>query len=448
MTRGNESEVLFAESGLSLALLEVQIPSRQRVAWHLNDQLRRVWQLPVVSIMPLPLASGTVAPVRYHLAESLAPHAGLPSNLRWLELPIARKQFVLDPQDRFALDSFARSEMRTTEPQGPFSRARWFDEVSLWLRSAAAALALEWDGDFEQYNATDSFSLIRFRTKPRALWFKAVGNTFATEFHISQLLGRKVPDCVPRLVAARPEWRAWLTEECPGTTLDLVADFALWRNAASALARLQIASATFLPELLDAHAPPLHRMLSRAGVERFRPIARDVLSANAQLGRETISDDELADIEEALRQSIETVSHSRIPDALGHLDLNSGNVVVAEDHCAYLDWAEAYVGFPFLSFEYLLQSFRRGFGATSPQERELVETYLAPWEAVAPSHAVRDAWAMTPVLAVFAYFLRCIDRCEAEILSIPGRAEYLSFLLRKLGREAAKAKPLGQGGPR
>lgn len=447
VTRGNESEVLFAESGRSLALPEVQIPCRQRIAWHLNDQLKRVWQLSVVSVMPLPFASNTVPPVRYHLAELLAPDSGLPSNLRWLDISIAAKQFVLDPRDKSALGAVARPEPGNVECQGPFARVGWFQKVSLWLRSAAAALALECDGDFEQFNATDSFSLIRFATKPRALWFKAVGSTFATEFHISRLLARRLPHCVPRVVAARQEWLAWLTEESLGTALDAASDFALWQNAASTLARLQIESTAFVSELLGAQAYPLYRMLSRAGVERFRPIALDVLSADTQSARETITDDGLADIEETLRQSIETGSHSRIPDALGHLDLNSGNIVVSQNRCTYLDWAEAYVGFPFLSFEYLLQSFRRAFGATSAQEQELVETYLPPWETIVPRHAVRDAWALTPVLAVFAYFLRCIDRCEGEVRSVPGRVEYLSFLLRRLKREAARAKPLGQGAP-
>lgn len=448
VTRCNESEVLFTESGRSLALPEVQVPRKQRIAWHLNDQMKRMWQLPVVSIMPLPFTSNTVAPVRYHLAESLAPGSGLSSNLRWLEPSIALEQFVLDPQDKSALEAVARSEFRNLERQGPFLRVGWFQELSLWLRSAAAALALEWDGDFEQFNATNSFSLIRFATKPRALWFKAVDSTFATEFHVSKLLSRKLPDFVPRVVATRPEWFAWVTEECPGTALDANSEFALWRNAATTLAQLQIESTGLVPELLEAQAHPLNQILSHVAVERFRPIARDVLSANAESDRETISESELADIEAIVRQYVEAAARSQVPDAIGHLDLNSGNVIVSQSRCAYLDWAEAYVGFPFLSFEYLLQSFRRFFGVGSAREPEFVETYLSLWESVVPRHAVRDGWAVTPVLAVFAYFLRCIDRCESEILGVPGRVEYLSSLLQKLKREAAKAKPLGQGVPR
>jgi hypothetical protein len=447
VTRRNECEILFVESNQSLALPEVQIPSKQRIAWHLNDQLKRVWQLSVVSSLPLPVTPNTAIPVRYHLAELLVPDAGLPSNLRWLERSIALKQFVLDPQDKSALDAATGQEPRNMEHRGPFGRVGWFQDVSLWLRSAAAALALEWEGDFEQFNATDSFSLIRFATKPIALWFKAVGATFATDFHVSRLLSRKLPDFVPRLVATRPDWFAWLSEECPGNTLDAVSDFSLWQNAATMLARLQIASAEFVSELLDARAYPLNTILSPSGLARFHPIVRDVLAADAQSAHERITDDELADIEQTLRQSIDTASYSRLPDALGHLDLNSGNVIVSPDHCAYLDWAEAYIGFPFLSFEYLLQSFRRIFGATSLQEQKLVEMYLSPWESVVRRDAVREAWAVTPVLAVSAYFLRCIDRCEGQILSVPGRLEYLSFLLRKLKREAARAKPLRHGAP-
>jgi len=447
VTRGSGSEVLFVESGRALALPEVEIPSKQRIAWHLNDQLKQVWQLPVVSIVPLPLESNGAPPVRYYLAESLAPDVSLLPNLRWIESSAARQRLLLDSQDIAALNALNHLELQSPQ-QGPFAKPGWFQEVSLWLRSAAAALALEWDGGFEQFNATDSFSLIRFATNPRALWFKAVGGSFATEFHVSRLMARKLPDCVPRLVAAREDWLAWLTEECPGTSLDAIAEFSLWQDAASTLARLQIASTAFVPELLDARAYPLARTLSHASVDRLQPIARNVLSGNTQSAREVIVDGELADIEETLRQCIETISKSGIPDALGHLDLNAGNVVVSPDRCVYLDWAEAYAGFPFLSFEYLLQSFRRVFGASSPQEREFVETYLSSWKGVASHQSVEDAWPSTPVLAVFAYFLRCIDRCEGEVMAVPGRAEYLSFLLRKLKREAVKARLLSQGAPR
>src|SRR5215472_3066484 len=421
VSRGDGPAVLFVKSGRSLALPEVRLPRRQRVAWHLNDQVKQIWQLPVVSIMPLTAMPSGTAQVRYHLAESLAPHADLSPNLQWIEPAVALQQFALDPQDLPVLDSLGHLKLRDTYQQSPFARLGWFQEVSLWLRSAAAALSLEWEGDFEQFNATDSFSLIRFATKPWALWLKAVGSTFASEFRVLRLLARKLPDCVPRLVAVREEWLAWLTEDCPGTTLDTVTDFGMWQNAVSALARLQIASSAFVPELLDAQAHPLYRMLSHTGVEHFRSVAREVLSASAQSTRETISDDDLADIQSTVRQCIDTTANSGVPDALGHLDLNSGNVVVSQDRSTYLDWAEAYVGFPFLSFGYLLQSFRRVFGTSSAQEQELVEIYLSPWETFAPPHAVRCAWAATPVLAVLAYFLRCIDRCEGEIRGVPGR---------------------------
>lgn len=447
--RGDGNQVLLCENGNSLALPEVQIPARQRVAWHLNDQMQQVWRLPVVSIMPLPSAPSTPGSVRYHLAALLAQDAVLPPNLRWLELSAGLDPLVLDAQDKSALEVVARPDFRSSEHQGPFARTGWFQDFSFWMRSAAAALALEWHGDFEQFNAAESFSLIRVATTPRALWFKAVSRTFAADFHVSRLLSRKLPAFVPRVVAMRPEWFAWVTEECLGTALDATSDFGLWQNAATALARLQIASAEFVFELLDAQAHPLDRMLSPSGIERFGPIVRDVLAADRQSDHEKITDAELADIEMILHQCIEAVSRGQVPNALGNLDLNSGNVIVSENRCAYLDWAEAYVGFPFLSFEYLLQSFRRFFGSGLAREHELVDTYLSLWESVVPHHVVRDSWAVTPVLAVFVYFLRCIDRCEAEILSVPGRVEYLSFLLRKLKRESVQAKPLvAQGAPR
>jgi len=449
VVRAKGAEVLFVKRNTSLGLPEVQIPRKQRIAWHLNEQLRQVWQLPVVSTTPLPYASNqSETPVRYHVAEILDPALGLRSNLLWMQPSVALQESTVDPADATALEAFALSESPAAPKQGPFASLGWFHEVSLWLRSAAAALALEWDGAFEQFNATDSFSLIRFATKPRALWFKAVGNRFASEFHVSRLLARRIPGYVPRVVATREDWRAWLSEECLGSTLDAASDIRLWQIAVAALAQLQIESTRLAPDLRKAQAHPLNRILSGVAVDRFRAIASDLLSVDAKSSRQAMTENDLADIDCALRHCVAAVSTSGIPDALGHLDLNSGNAVVAKDHCAYLDWAEASVGFPFLTLEYLLQSFRRTFGGVSLQERDLVETYLSAWEDLAPRHAVQDAWTCTPALAVFAYFLRCIDRCDGEILGVPGRAEYLSFLLLKLKREAAISKATSEGIPR
>jgi hypothetical protein len=69
-------------------------------------------------------------------------------------------------------------------------------------------------------------------------------------------------------------------------------------------------------------------------------------------------------IEEALSLSTDV----GIPDALGQLDLNPGNVILTEGHSVFLDWAEAYVGNPFFSLQYLVEHFRRVAGVDAIAE--------------------------------------------------------------------------------
>ena len=76
-------------------------------------------------------------------------------------------------------------------------------------------------------------------------------------------------------------------------------------------------------------------------------------------------------IEEALSLSADL----GIPDALGHLDLNPGNVIVSEGQCVFLDWAEAYVGNPLFSFQYLVEHFRRMAGVDATAESGLTSAY-------------------------------------------------------------------------
>lgn len=103
-----------------------------------------------------------------------------------------------------------------------------------------------------------------------------------------------------------------------------------------------------------------------------------------------------------IRAALEALEALGIPEALGHLDLNPGNIVVSPEQCMFLDWSEAYIGNPFVTFQYFCEHFRRTAGLDSALEKRLVSTYCSRWEGIVPRTTIDDAISIAQLLAVFA----------------------------------------------
>jgi hypothetical protein len=435
--RRDFAEVLVQIEQGRFVLPEVGTPHNQRLAWHLNDQLKSKWQLGIVSMFPVHTPPGVTeeSSLGYHLAEILQPDAPLPSGMRWVNVTALSPESLASERDFAALHSLERRPPDGPGKEPPFGRFGWFRELAAWLGRTAPSLGLAWNGGFEQFHASASFSLIRFATTPFPVWFKAVGEPNTREFHIVQVLAERCPEYVPRLLALRPEWNAWLAEECPGRTLDEVFDIDLWCKAARTLAELQIESRPHTGELLSAGACNLSSLFSPSSIEQLLTLAGALVSRNSQPDPRDPTVEELPELEVRIRELLDDFRALRVPNTLGHLDLTAGNVIVSPQRSAYLDWAEACVGFPFITFEYLLQAFRRTLGHQQPAEPALVNAFLSAWESVLSRGEVREAWRLTPALAVLAYALRCMSASEPYHTSVPRVASYLRTLLRKLKRE-------------
>ena len=287
------------------------------------------------------------------------PHPGT----EWVHVSSLSERTLADPADQVAVQrSLAECDRDAgAVTLGPFARLGWFRELQGWIEEAIAPLGLHLEGSFSQLNASPSFSLVRFETSGPAVWFKAVGNPNLREFPITLALARLLPQYLPPILAARPEWNGWLALEVEGTNLGETQDTQHWNTAASGLAKLQIESIGRFGTLVDFGARDLrvsallkcwsaHSWMSWANSHGnadeglHHPFCRGVNSycSGSRSKRHSSLSTDLV-----------------IPDALGHLDLNPGNVIVSEGQCVFLDWAEAFVGHPFFSFQYLVEHFRR-----------------------------------------------------------------------------------------
>ena len=103
-----------------------------------------------------------------------------------------------------------------------------------------------------------------------------------------------------------------------------------------------------------------------------------------------------------VQDAVHSLEETELPEALGHMDLNPGNIVCAPFGSVFLDWAEAFVGHPFLTFGYLREHCRRTFGQEQPQEMQLLENYAFSWRAFVSGDQIRRALNLTPLSSPYS----------------------------------------------
>ena len=224
--------------------------------------------------------------------------------------------------------------------------------------------------------------------------------------------------------------------EAVGPLLSDVREEALWDKTASSLAELQIDSIGHGTQVLAAGARDL-------GVNKLSKMVGPFIETMAQLMERQIKTPpvplnrkELLLLGERLQTALEALDALGIPETLGHLDLNPGNIVASPDRCVFLDWAEAYLGNPSFTFQYLLEHLRRTAGGDSTFEIGLVSSYREPWERMVGRAAIDDALSLAPLLAVFAFGAGSEVWRDEERMQDPPTAGYLRSLARRMHREA------------
>ena len=432
------TDVLLVPDSDRFVLPSVEIPRWQRVAENLTEAVKAEWGEEVVCLFELDDLSGMHGAGIYYQAAEHWRTVGVPKVLaRWIPVAGLSKDSLSSAPDYLAIQRsrVQRSEDGKTSPVGPFAALGWFKEVRTWIEAVLEPLGFHLNGNFRQLNACPTFSLIRFETDGPALWFKAVGEPNQKEFPISCALAQLFPGYVPSVLATRPEWNGWLTREASGSVLCDVQEDALWEKAAAALAELQISSIDHGARLLEAGARDLGvRALSKM-VKPFVETMTQLMERQTKIPPIPLDHEELLLIGDRIETALAALESLGIPETLGHLDINPGNIIVSPDRFVFLDWAEAYIGNPFLTFQYLLEHFRRTSGEHSSEENGVIESYVATWHRIVPRDSITAGLALSPLLAVFSYAAAAGMLCDPQRLRDPQIAGYLRSLARRMKRE-------------
>jgi hypothetical protein len=436
---GSEFMVCITDSGLLLPT--VQIPAHSRTAHSLNARLSALWNLQVYSLYPIQLKD-THGAMRYHVVEILNhdTKASLPGH--WISVrDVCRTRFAEDSD--FAavhkwIDNLAAEG--ATASQTPFRKPGWFLSVKDFVQDAVRNIPLRLNGQFVQYNASSSFSLIRFDTDGDAAWFKAVGEPNTREFPLTVLLSSKLAPFLPQVLATHPAWNAWITRGIEGTPLSQTGDAASWCAAARDLARMQIASIEMKEELLRCQPRDVRTSALLARIKSFFALLADLMERQPKTVPPPLSTAELEQLERDTRDALFALEQEKMPDTLGHLDLNPENIFALRDGTVFLDWAEGSVGLPLFSLAHLSEHCQRALAPSDHVLDRLFEAYASEWERFASFKNFRKTLCLSMFAAIFAHAVSTDPWRDGANQMEPRIASYYRSLGRRMKSYSARWK--------
>jgi hypothetical protein len=436
ITRRAGSEILVVGNGPDWSIPRTEIPSRQRPAEQLAAAIRKTFELETYCLFaPTPLPSvRTKSNSNYAVMESVKQNDPAPSGTYWMPAGI----HYCDVEEARAV-SEALGEMNSYamgEKPGPFGRAGWLRELFRWTEEEVAPLGIRLTGNFRQLNASPTFSLIRLETNSVALWFKATGKPNEHEVAVALSLARLFPRYVPRVLGIHSAWNGWLSAEAPGTELDEIAECSAWERAAESLAELQISSIGKCSELLDGKCKDLRLARLIEWIDPFLARMGEFMAAQEKPSPARLAKSELVSLREGLTEGCALLKSFGLPDTLGHIDFNPGNILVSAESCVFLDWAEGCVSNPFLTFEYLRQHIERSSLKGPGAGARITAAYLRPWGAFFSPEELQRAMSIAPLVAVFVYAVASGRWRSPETLRDAAAAGYLRSLTRRMYRES------------
>jgi hypothetical protein len=430
------TELLFLPERGLLRLPSLPIPRRQRIAEHLTTSVRREWCQEAVSLFGFD-ASSASGESHYQVMESIGALRFHVAGFRWIPVSsLDETQFEQRTEWVAIVKALADyKECPAGRNHVPIGRLGWFAELTEWTREQVRPAGLTLTGNFQQLNASPTFSLVRFETNGSAIWFKAVGEPNLREYSITLGLAKYFPAFVPRVIAMRSDWNGWLAIEAAGTHPNENSDIELWTSVATTFAEMQIASLGQRLHLVNMGCRDTRVSTLVELVEPFVEVMAELMERQTKELPPALSRSELRTLQTQLHDALSEAADSEIPNAIGHLDFNPSNIVASHNGCVFLDWSEGCSGHPFLTFQYLMQHLRRLHNGDECWESAITSRYLDNWRSFVSPKEITKALNVSPLLAVFAYAVSLAGWHELEHRTLPEVAGYFRSLTRRMKRE-------------
>lgn len=418
----------ISASGIN-ALPSIGIPRWQRPAEQLNRVIQSTWDIQtiVLDVLSGDSVSGSCAVI-----EVLTP------NWHYGE----RGFCAVHPEDLdpASLSDEERLQLRSVLDGGntvlPFSRPRWIDEAQQWIQASVPDRVVHFNGELRQLQAGGNFALIRFGTREGCcFWLKATGSPNAHEFSITTTLAHYFRDFLPPVVAAREDWNAWVMEDA-GSPLRECLNLPAIEKAVDALSALQKQSIFRTEILLNAGCADRSVAELQSSLEELIDYLDEAMEKQLSAKEQRLDKTQLCNLQSVLNDACLRMLDLEIPDALIHLDIKPGNVLFDGARSVLIDWAEAAIGNPLLTFEHLAAHLAREGEQTKAWIPILRAQYRKQWLDLLSESKIDRAFTLAPLLAVAMYLYGRGDWLRSPQRHDPGFQAHARSMARHMSRAA------------
>jgi len=410
--RAGKTQVLLMEDGAASRLPTFEIPKWERPAPHLTRWMKQNWGAQTVCLFQaspeesVHCSFETPCYVLEVVDSDWTPRAGM----HWYPRVEVGPENLPQAMEYWLLESAVSQALaHDTVGAGSFASSGFLEPLRTWVESVLKQQGWTLEREWCQYNLGPFFCLIRFETSGPDVWFKAVGKPNHREYAISLKLAELYPGYVPKILGRYPEWNGWLMCHESGEHPSADWDLRSWEVVAESLAALQLESTGDCETLLDSTCTDLRLGRLQALRDDFFAVIADLMTLQTVSLPPPLTDLELDFTKSQVNRSLALLEEIDIPDALVHLDLNSGNILLCSRRVVFLDWVQAGVGLPLLNIEYLMALLKRIRPDKPDWASSILQAYSQAWETRISLHRLAHALHFTPIVAAMAFAVGCLD---------------------------------------
>ena len=425
------SRTLLAFDGAGKHRLpRANVPANVRVVPRLHNAMVTGWGIHGLVLDLLSLEEGSSPCAVVELISENAPGAFRTASVEQIS------ESDLSEHERALLYALLRGET-----ESPFSRLGWLAEATHWVEQATGATITSML-DIEQFNAGGAFALLRFPMRSgQSYWLKATGWPHAHELPVTLLLSKLCPGHLPEILDVRPEWNAWIMPDKRTSDPMLPADpaqrFVLLECAVTAMAELQVMTIGCDTELLAVGGFDQRVGVLRADSELLFERIREAMNLQTSTKAPRIEGERLRRLHRTFDATCDFAEEMAIPATVLHGDMNAGNVLYDDGHCQFIDWSEAYIGYPLVTLQHLLLLNQPADVQLKTRwDRTLIDRYRAVMSDVCGQDAMDRGIACMPMIAAASAMYGRGDWLRSSITNNSRRLVYVRTLARHMDQAA------------
>ncbi|MDO6775490.1 phosphotransferase [Shewanella sp. 3_MG-2023] len=265
----------------------------------------------------------------------------------------------------------------------------WPNNANLWVKAVLIGQNIEPIDDLVAVKCWSLGQVLKQATTQGDVYFKATAHLplFSNEAKLCQKLGQLFPQQSAQVIAI-DEAKQWMLTQDFGNAYEETVPLAVWAEAFSSFAQLQISSSEHIGELASSGC--LVRDIQDLP-QQLTSIFNDD-SILARLPEAILHPQQYQAILTALDNAIRALKQFKLPNTLVHSDLHIENIAKVKGECVFFDWSDGCISHPFIDGTYLFRM------QPSADKHAVINAYLSQWTHLHSIEQLNQAWNIAEVV--------------------------------------------------